>query len=73
MVIDESTPGSTTNHRGIGGTFRWMAPEAIYPERFGFIGEHRKRLPSRNTDIYALGMTILEVSTFNSRYYILKY
>ena len=43
-----------------------MAPEVIYPEKFGFTGEYRKRLPSRSTDIYALGMTILEVSTFLS-------
>ena len=66
VVIDESTTGSTPDHRGIRGTIRWMAPEMIYPERFGFAGEHRKRLPSRSTDIYSLGMTILEVSMFNS-------
>ena len=39
-----------------------MAPEAMYPEKFGFIGKYRKRLPSKSTDVYALGMTILEVS-----------
>jgi len=62
VVIDESTTGSTTHHRGMRGTVRWMAPEVMYPEKFGFDGEYRKRLPSRSTDIYALGMTILEVS-----------
>jgi hypothetical protein len=40
-----------------------MAPELMYPEKFGFTGKYRKRLPSRSTDTYALGMTILEVST----------
>ena len=67
VVIDESTAGRTTNHCRVGGTTRWMAPEMIYPEKFGFTGdEHRKRLPSRSTDIYALGMTILEVSALVS-------
>ena len=46
------------------GTLRWMAPEVISPEKFGFTGEYRKRLPSRSTDIYTLGMTILEVRAF---------
>lgn len=64
MAIDESTAGSTADHRGMRGTIRWMAPEVMYPEKFGFVDEHRKRLPSRSTDIYALGMTILEVSAF---------
>jgi len=63
VVADESTVGATSNHRGVGGTIRWMAPEVMYPEKFGFAGgKYRKRLPSKSTDIYALGMTILEVS-----------
>jgi serine/threonine protein kinase len=66
VVIDESTAGSTTNHCGMRGTIRWMAPEIMYPEKFGFVGRYRKRLPSRSTDIYALGMTVLEVSAFAS-------
>jgi len=41
-----------------------MAPEVMYPERFGFTGKYRKRLPSRSTDVYAFGMTILEVRAF---------
>ena len=73
VVIDESTAGSTTDHRGMRGTIRWMAPEVIYPERFGFTGEHRKRLPSRSTDVYALGMTILEVNILDPHCYELKY
>ena len=62
MVIDESTAGSNVNYQGVGGTIRWMAPEMMYPEKFGFAnGKYRKRLPSKSTDIYALGMTVLEV------------
>jgi serine/threonine protein kinase len=57
-IIDEST---TTGGHEIRGTTRWMAPELLFPEHFGFIGDSQKRLPSKDTDIYALGMTILEV------------
>ncbi|KAF9648296.1 kinase-like protein [Thelephora ganbajun] len=63
VVIDESTTEGTINNRGIRGTIRWMAPELMCPEKFGFDGEERKRLPSRTTDTYALGMTVLEVLT----------
>ena len=73
MVIDESTAGSTTNHHEMGGTIRWMAPEVMHPEKFGFTGKYRKQLPSRSTDIYALGMTIFEVSAFASLISSLKY
>lgn len=62
VVIDEST----AHNRGMRGTIRWMAPELMCPEEFGFTGEHQKRLPSRSTDTYALGMTILEVRAFAS-------
>jgi serine/threonine protein kinase len=61
MIIDESTVGSTTGGHGPRGTTRWMAPEILYPEHFGFSKDCRRRLPSTSTDIYALGMTILEV------------
>ena len=44
------------------GTIRWMAPELLLPENFGFTGKLRKQLPSQSTDIYAIGMTVLEVS-----------
>ena len=65
VVIDESTAGSTTSHCGMRGTIRWMAPEMIYPEKFGFTSKYRKRLPSKSTDIYALSMTVLEVSALH--------
>lgn len=63
-VIDESAAGSVVDNNGIRGTLRWMAPELMYPDGFGFTKECRIRLPSRGTDIYALGMTILEVRSF---------
>jgi len=53
----------TTDTGGrLGGTIRWMAPELLYPDGFGFTGKIEKQLPSKDTDIYAIGMTILEVS-----------
>ena len=38
-----------------------MAPEILDPERYGYTRRARSKLPSKSTDIYALGMTILEV------------
>ena len=64
-VIDESAAGSVIDNNGIRGTLRWMAPELMYPDGFGFTEECQIRLPSRGTDIYALGMTILEVRIFS--------
>ena len=43
------------------GTTRWMSPELLYPARFSSDG-----LPSCESDIYALGMTIYEVCGFIS-------
>ena len=39
-----------------------MAPELLYPDMFEFTGRFEKQLPSKGTDTYAIGMTILEVS-----------
>ena len=61
-VADESATGSLMDNFGMRGTMRWMAPELLNPEKFGITKESQIRLPSRGTDIYALGMTILEVS-----------
>ncbi|KAF9648298.1 kinase-like protein [Thelephora ganbajun] len=57
VVVDESTSGEMR------GTTRWMAPELMHPEAFGFTGKFLKSVPSKGTDIYAIGMTILEVLT----------
>ena len=69
MAIDESVTGSVAANRELRGTFRWMAPELIDPDLFEFKGQYLKQLPSVSTDIYAMGMTILEVG---ARPYLLK-
>ena len=61
MIIDGSTAGSTTGGHELQGTTRWMAPEVLFPEEYGFSDDHQRLLPSTGTDIYALGMTILGV------------
>lgn len=40
-----------------GGTPRWMSPELLYPEEFGFESDK----VTKESDCYALGMVILEV------------
>jgi hypothetical protein len=47
---------------GVGDSLRWTAPEMMDPDRFGFTKDLAAKLPSKSTDTYALGMTILEVS-----------
>ena len=39
------------------GATRWMSPELLYPEHFGFTDSQ----PTKESDCYALGMVILEV------------
>ena len=68
-VVDESTNKTTATGGELRGTTRWMAPELLLPEEFGYTGKFEKQLPSKDTDVYAIGMTILEVS---ARHYILK-
>ena len=41
-------------------TAQWMAPELLDAERYGYIKGAPRKLPSKSTDIYALGMTIFE-------------
>ena len=40
-----------------GGTLSWMSPELLDPLRFGSNGR-----PTRESDCYALGMVVYEVS-----------
>lgn len=42
---------------GPGGTGRWMSPERILPDDFGF----KTSRPSKSSDCYSLGMVIYEV------------
>ena len=60
-IVDETTSRTTAADGKMKGTTRWMAPELLFPDKFGFTGELRKQLPSKETDVYAFGMTIFEV------------
>ena len=62
-IINESANRTTATGGEFRGTTRWMAPELLLPEEFGFSDGLEKKLPSEATDIYAMGMTILEVNT----------
>ena len=44
-----------------GGTRRWISPELTDPERFG-MPELEDNRPTRQSDCYALGMVIYELS-----------
>ena len=44
-----------------GGTIRWMSPELLDPMHFGSNGR-----PTRESDCYALGMVVYEVSQLHS-------
>lgn len=54
-----SDPSTTTHLSSItnAGTTRWMSPELLHPEEFGY----KQSRPTTESDCYALGMVILEV------------
>ena len=54
-----SDPSNPTNSSSVtsAGTTRWMSPELLHPEHFGF----EQSRPTKKSDCYALGMVILEV------------
>ena len=54
-----SDPSNPTNSSSVtnAGTTRWMSPELLHPQEFGF----EQSLPTVKSDCYALGMVILEV------------
>ena len=47
-----------------GGTYRWMSPELLDPEAFGIGVPHSEESnrPTTQSDCYAFGMVIYEVS-----------
>lgn len=57
MTIVSGFTGQATTTGAIGGTVRWMAPELLVPEECGL--SHCS--PSKQSDMYALGMVIYEV------------
>jgi serine/threonine protein kinase len=51
--VDQETASSSTH----AGSLRWMAPELIYPEKFGL--DKFTRTPA--SDMYSFGCVCLEV------------
>ena len=45
-----------------GGTYRWMSPELLDPEAFGIPQSEESTRPTTQSDCYAFGMVIYEVS-----------
>jgi len=56
-----------------GGTYRWMSPELLDPERFGMPVSEENR-PTKQSDCYALGMVIYEVCIHRTelRFYVVN-
>ena len=59
IIVSDSTHPTTTSSSSSAGTTRWMSPELIDPDKFGF----NNCRPTKESDCYALGMVILEVLT----------
>ena len=57
FAADPTNLTSSTVSTSFHGTTRWMSPELIHPEGFGFEDSR----PTKESDCYALGMVILEV------------
>ena len=60
IITDPKHLLSSSSHTQ-GGTVRWMSPERIAPERFGF----KNSRPTISSDCYALGMVIYETISGN--------
>ena len=60
-MTDLSTALLSKTVASCGGTFCWMSPELLEPSRFGSDGR-----PTRESDCYALGMVVYEVSGLRS-------
>ena len=54
----EALQASLTGSSVARGSLRWQAPELLLPEMYGGSGKHTPA-----TDMYAFGMTCLEVGT----------
>ncbi|KLO08887.1 kinase-like protein [Schizopora paradoxa] len=66
LVSGYGRTGSGYNRTGTNsaGNPRWLAPELIFPDRFGSLGK-----ATRETDVYAFGMTALELFTGKVPFY----
>lgn len=56
IISDPANLSSPSSYEH-GGTARWLSPERISPQRFGF----RSRRPSKSSDCFSLGMVIYEI------------
>ena len=56
-IVSDSTHSTTSSSSKNAGTTKWMSPELIDPDRFGF----KNSRPTKESDYYALGMVVLEV------------
>ena len=61
VVSDSVNLFSSSTTQTHGGTLRWMSPELIAPEKFGF----ETNRPTRSSDCYSLGMVAYE--TFSGK------
>ena len=52
----EALQASLSGSSASGGSLRWQAPELLLPDRYGGSGNY-----TAETDMYAFGMTCLEV------------
>ena len=59
LLTFTSDPSNPTGSNSVtsSGTTRWMSPELLHPQEFGF----EQSRPTKKSDCYALGMAILEV------------
>ena len=64
IISDPKYLLSSSSHTQ-GGTVRWMSPERIAPERFGF----KNSRPTVASDCYALGMVVYETISGNLPFY----
>ena len=55
-IISEPGKLSSSSSNTQGGTVRWMSPELLVPEQFGY----KKSRPTTSSDCYALGMVVYE-------------
>ena len=60
-IISDPTNRLSSSSCTQGGTARWMSPELIDPQRFGF----KNSRPTKPSDCYALGMVIYETISGN--------
>ena len=55
-IMSDPTNLSSSSSCAQGGTARWMSPELIDPQKFGYENSH----PTKSSDCYTLGMVIYE-------------